>query len=206
MSQVGEVYWAHIPGNRSRGYIGQSWFYQHRKRDHIRCAAAGNKGAFYDALRAHGADAVQWQIIGVASTQERLDELERECIRVYGTMSPQGWNLTEGGMGGIPSAETRANMSAAQKGRKHTAETRAKISAANMGRKPSAESRAKMSVSQKRRAPFPAETRAKMAMAHVGKKHSAETRAKIGGRKRPDVAARNRARRNAQILRTGVMA
>ena len=45
-----------------------------------------------------------------------------------------GYNLNEGGFCRIPSAETRARISAASKGRKMSAEARAKISAALTGR------------------------------------------------------------------------
>jgi hypothetical protein len=71
-------------------------------------------------------------------------------------------NMTDGGEGAkgvIMSAETRAKISAAQKGnksclgKKHSAETRAKMSAAVKGRKNSAETRAKISASKKGKLP-----------------------------------------------------
>lgn len=83
--------------------------------------------------------------------------------------------------GVIRSVETCANMSAANKGRKHSAEARAKISAANRRRVHSAETRSKISVANKGRVmpPCSAETRAKISAAGKGRIVSAETRAKM---------------------------
>jgi hypothetical protein len=102
-------------------------------------------------------------------------------------------NLTEGGegaLGHVPTKETRAKMSASQKGRSPSLETRAKLSAASkgnttfLGRTHSVEARAKMSAAKlgKRASP---ETRAKMSAAQkgnasfLGKTHSVETRARM---------------------------
>jgi hypothetical protein len=89
------------------------------------------------------------------------------------------------------SAETRANMSAAQKGKVASAETRAKMSSAHKLRKPiSVETRAKMSAWQKGRTGYihSAETRAKMSAVRKGIPKSAEHRANIsaGNRRRFD--------------------
>jgi len=64
------------------------------------------------------------------------------------------------------SDETRAKMSASQKGRTLTAETRVKLSAAMKGRTQSAEHRAKLGAARKGRT-HSAEARAKLGAAHV---------------------------------------
>jgi len=66
-------------------------------------------------------------------------------------------------LGVVRSAETRAKMSAAHKGKSHSAETRAKLSAAKQNVSP--ETRAKMSAAWKSRLPASAETRAKLSAA-----------------------------------------
>lgn len=76
------------------------------------------------------------------------------------------------------SARTRAKISAANKGRKHSKETRAKIS--KIKTNPSNELRAKLSAAQKRRKPPSDVTRARISAAGKGHKCSDETRAKIG--------------------------
>jgi len=101
-------------------------------------------------------------------------------------------------------------------GRKHSAESRAKIASAGRGRKPSPEVRLRMSVAQRawkrprfsvegranmsaarrgiKRKPFTAEHRANIATANIGRKHTIEARSNMAasrvGHKRPDVSAR----------------
>lgn len=76
-------------------------------------------------------------------TQEELDEWEQYYINFYNTLSPNGYNLQEGGRGGLPSEETRMRMSQAHKGlcvgEKHP----------NYGKKASDETRRKLSESHK---------------------------------------------------------
>jgi hypothetical protein len=78
----------------------------------------------------------------------------------------------------VQSPETRAKISAANKGRKATPETRAKISAAHKGKKRTAEHRAKISAAQKGKKHTP-ETRALFRIVNAGRKISPEHRAKI---------------------------
>lgn len=48
---------------------------------------------------------------------EHLDKYEVHYIKEFQTLSPNGYNLTTGGEGGIPSDETRAKMRESHKGR-----------------------------------------------------------------------------------------
>ena len=50
-------------------------------------------------------------------TQEELDEWEQYYIKFYDTLYPNGYNLTEGGNGGVPCEETRRKLSEARKGK-----------------------------------------------------------------------------------------
>jgi len=103
-------------------------------------------------------------------------------------------NLTDGGegtSGAVLSPETRAKISAANKGRIKSPETCAKLSAAHKGRVFSAETLAKMSAAHSNPSPETrakisaansnrsAETRAKLSAAAKGRTHSAEVRAKM---------------------------
>ncbi len=47
-----------------------------------------------------------------------MDLVEKAAIQMYGTRAPAGYNLSDGGEGGNPSAETREKLAAAQRGRK----------------------------------------------------------------------------------------
>lgn len=123
---------------------------------------------------------------------------ERECWWIAHLAGNDLVNSTAGGGGLVdPSAETRAKISAANKGKRKLAsiaalatlavarrgqslpdETRAKIAAAHAGRTFSPETLAKMSAGQTGRK-HSAETRAKMSAAHAGSRHPAAVKAKI---------------------------
>ena len=102
-------------------------------------------------------------------TQEELDEWEQYYIKFYNTLYPNGYNLTEGGNGGVHCEETRRKISESQKGRQFSEEHRKKIS------------ESKKNISE--------ETRRKLSENHhdcsgeknpmFGKEHSEETRRKI---------------------------
>ena len=73
-------------------------------------------------------------------TQEELDEWEKYFIFIFDTIYPNGYNLTEGGNGGVPCEETRRKMSLSAKGRtpynkgKHLSEEhKKKIGESNKG-------------------------------------------------------------------------
>lgn len=109
--------------------------------------------------------------IASARNEEDLFALETALIRQEGTLSPDGYNMNEGGRGGLNcSAETREKLRQQNLGKSISIETRAKISASV--------SAAQMGI------PCPFETRAKIAATLLGKPHSAERRANASkGRK-----------------------
>lgn len=133
---------------------------------------------------------------------EMLNEREIFWIAELKTKVPNGYNLTDGGGGGYghsPSAETRAKISAANKGRPApnkgkpcSEDTRRKISEANKGKpaynkgKPSPN---KGKPSHRKGKKLPKETCDKMSAARMGaknpnygkhRKHTEDTKAKIG--------------------------
>ena len=132
-------------------------------------------------------------------TQEELDEWEQYYIEFYNTLYPNGYNLSEGGNGGVPCEETRRKMSAAQKGEKnhfygkhHTEETKNTISIKNggensawYGKKHSDETKRKMSAAQKGEnnsffgKHHTEETRKKISENLKGKHHSEESKRKM---------------------------
>ena len=123
-------------------------------------------------------------------TQEELDEWEQYYIKFYDTLYPNGYNLQEGGRGGVPSEEARRKMSEANKGKPAhnkgvpmseeqkkklseskkniSDEIRKKISEAKKG-KPASNKGKPMSEEQKR----------KLSEANKGKKLSDETKRKM---------------------------
>lgn len=88
-------------------------------------------------------------------------------------------NSTAGGEGQVdPTPETRAKISAGNKGKKMSPEAIERVAAANRGRVPSAEHRAKISKAHKGRK-FSDETRARMSLGQKGRKHTEESLKKI---------------------------
>lgn len=104
-------------------------------------------------------------------SQYELDEWEKYFIFSFNTLSPNGYNLEEGGKGGKPSEETKIKMSIASKGKHHSDETKKKLSDAKKG-KPLTEKQL-----EKRKGLFVGE---KNPM--YGKKHTEETRKKISAK------------------------
>ncbi len=92
---------------------------------------------------------------------------EREVfwIAELGTKAHNGYNLSDGGSGGLT-------------GHTHTAEARARISAGNSGKTLSPETRAKIGAAHRGKKKSP-EHVAKTAAAKLGTKHSEETKAKM---------------------------
>ena len=101
------------------------------------------------AIRKHGVENFVIAILKVCYSKAELDFWEKHFIKSRNTLSPCGYNLTEGGDGGgVPCDETLAKLSASHMGNRHTDEHKAKIATALKGKKKSPEHCAKMSVVQ----------------------------------------------------------
>lgn len=95
------------------------------------------------ATQKYGPENVQVRTLVISDSFNYLLEIEKQAIKVYGTLVPNGYNVSEGGRG--------------SSGCKHTDEAKKKISAAskghtfNVGRVRSAEFKAKVSAGLKGR-------------------------------------------------------
>jgi len=95
----------------------------------------------------------EWNILQFAYCKTELDALEKYWIWVLNSMSPNGYNLKEGGAYGKYSETSKRKMIESQKGHKnhlghkHTEESKRKNSEAHKGRKHSAETKKRMSES-----------------------------------------------------------
>lgn len=79
-----------------------------RWREHLRYSRQ-MKTPLADAVRTHGADAMQMRVLAIVDA-DQLGEVEQRAIAVYDTMWPNGLNSTPGGNGvvrSIASAEAR---------------------------------------------------------------------------------------------------
>ena len=122
-------------------------------------------------------------------SQEELDEWEQYYIKFYNTLYPNGYNLTEGGNGGVPCEETRRKLSELKKGllsgeknpmfgKHHSEETKQKIGGVHKGKHISEEQKKKLSVALKGRI-MSDEHKKKIGEANKGKHHTEETKKKM---------------------------
>ena len=222
MSEVvnGVVYLLTSPSGKQ--YVGQSWGYETRMRSY-RCGGCKSQRVLYRAIRKHGwNNFTAVKIVQGIQTQEWLGKIETAYIMAFNTMRPYGYNLTTGGEGGKPCAETIDKMSVAKRGENHplfgkspSPETRKKQSDANrgernhnFGKSPSPETRKKQSASQQARfarekhpmsgKKHSPETRKKQSEANRGKKVSPETRKKQSEANRGR-SPWNKGKRGAQV-------
>ncbi len=173
-------------------YVGQTTVgVSARWRYHLRSKKkpCGIRGA----ISKYGRSCFSIQVVDQAENQKDLDEKEQFWVTHFGSMAPNGYNLTMGGSnggGGKRSAETKERMRQARKGKKHTAEARKKIGEASRGRKFSCESKMKLSLMRKGKPrseetklkisrslkghPVTESTKEKVRIGNTGKKRSAE--------------------------------
>ena len=125
------------------------------------------------------------EYIKTCYSEEEMCSDEQYYIKLFKTLWPNGYNLTEGGEGCIACEETRKKISASNKGRRFSEEHIRKLSVANKGKQLSEETRRKISESTSgEKNPFygrqhSEETRKKISTANKGKQRSEETRRKI---------------------------
>ncbi len=138
-------------------YVGQTKQKLHRRMEQHKVASS----AIGNAIRKYGLENFTIEVIEECETLEQLNEREMFWIAYFNSKAPNGYNLTNGGEGGIPCDDTRAKLSAARKGVPKSREHCKKIGAAQKGKIISDD------------------TRAKIGAARAGKKHSAKTKAQM---------------------------
>ena len=182
MPAAGIIYYARNKLN-GKVYIGQT--VQNigvRKWKHISDANTGKDTYFGRALRKHGLEGFNWEILCPVEAltnlllKEYLNIAEQMFIEQYdSTDRKKGYNSTNGGGGIIGfhfhhSAETKEKLKEIAKGRRYTKETKEKMSKSQTGRHHSVETREKMSKSRMG-IRYTAETIEKMSKAKKGDKH-----------------------------------
>jgi group I intron endonuclease len=166
----GVIYRA-INTENGKVYIGQTTksLFMRRKQHMLRVKYGDRRTAFQTALLNEGWENFEWKAIGIAESQEELDRKEKHWIAHYKSDDPRyGYNGTDGGLNGTPTAETRQKISEARRGQAVPKEVRCKISKTMKGRTKSEETRQRMSEANKGKR-HTAESRQKMSMAKKGK-------------------------------------
>lgn len=127
---MGYIYIKTSPNGKS--YIGQTTrtleerFKEHQK-ESSKCSG------FVSAISKYGWD--NFTTDYYECPDDELNRHERWLIRLMGTLTPDGYNLTEGGSSGKRSEETKKKISKALQGKTKSEETKTKMSEAQLGEK-----------------------------------------------------------------------
>jgi group I intron endonuclease len=99
------------------------------------CSASSQCLLLHRAIVKYGRDNFSIIALGEARDSDELNRLEQSFIIEYGTLAPNGYNLTTGGDAPQHSAETKAKMSRSHKGKVFTDEHRENLSRTHRGLK-----------------------------------------------------------------------
>ena len=102
-------------------------------------------------LKKRPKELIKEEYIKTCYSEEEMCSDEQYYIKVFDTLYPNGYNLTEGGEGCVASEETRKKMSLAQKGKHISEEQKKKLSIALKGRIMSDEHKKKIGEANKGR-------------------------------------------------------
>ena len=107
-----------------KSYIGFDCNWPYRKCAHKHAVKRGSTLVFHNAIRKHGWDNFEWDIVEQSEDKNiTLNEREEFFIKKFNThyIHGNGYNMTMGGeatFGWIPSEETKRKISEANKGKK----------------------------------------------------------------------------------------
>ena len=121
----------YLATNRVTGksYVGQTMFsLEDRKAGHEHQSKMGGGWIFHKSIRKHGPESFSWKVLCEADNKFELDNAESIFINAFNALSPNGYNLREGGSHGKLHLSTCAKISKLQTGKKHSAEWSANIS------------------------------------------------------------------------------
>jgi len=136
-----------------------------------------------NAMRLHGIENFKFEVILTCDNQEELNKKEEEMIATHNSVSPNGYNLKEGGGGGGKhSEETKLKMKVSHTGKIFTEEHKLKLSEASKNM--SDETRNKISEAMKGNSNM------------LGKKHSEEAKIKMRE------ARKNRIVNSLEVIKT----
>ena len=83
-------------------YIGQSTFdLDKRKGEHLKCSQRQRPRYYlHRAIKKHGMDNFDWEVIAECETQKELDKTELKSIEQYKSLAPYGYNCVMMAAGG----------------------------------------------------------------------------------------------------------
>jgi group I intron endonuclease len=160
-------------------YIGQTTHLNVANRwvDHIKSINSGADSHLIRAFKNYGLDKFIFSVIHEIHN-DKLDEFEIKEIYERNSLSPNGYNIREGGSRGKHSQESIDKIRKSHIGKKHTDETKEKLRKINLGKKQSLESKEKNRQAMLGK-PKSKESIEKSAISRTGLKRSIESKEKI---------------------------
>jgi group I intron endonuclease len=95
-----------------RQYVGKSVDIRKRWENHRNPASRKPTSAIHSALRKYGPDAFAWEVLEECDSEAEALDAEQYWIEWYGSLAPNGYNLTTGGEGWSLSPHERARRAA----------------------------------------------------------------------------------------------
>lgn len=156
-----------------------------------------------NAIRKYGAENFEWSVLRANISDSDLDAAEIEEISQHKSMSPNGYNLTSGGMAGSRTIEFRQIMRGCRTGKPLSEQTKKRLSESQKGKAKSEETKRRMSIARKgyvtpeatkeklraygKTRVLSPEHKQKLINANTGKRHSAESLKKMSDAKKGKV-------------------
>ncbi len=161
-------------------YIGQTTQNNvaFRWADHIKSINSGRDSHLIRAFNHHGIEKFTFSVV-MQVPDDQLDNAEINEITVQNSLSPNGYNIREGGSRGKHTEETIKKIRESHIGKKHTNETKEKLRKINLGKKHTDESKKRVSKSLSGK-PKSKEAIENSSKARTGLKRSNEVCEKIG--------------------------
>ena len=168
-------------------YIGQTT--QHnvatRWAEHIKSITSDKDSYLIRAFRYHGLENFIFNVI-IEISDDQLDKAETEEILKKNSLSPNGYNIREGGSRGKHSQESIDKIRESHIGKTHTDETKEKLRQLNLGKKKTIETKEKNRQSMLGK-PKTRESIEKSAKARTGLKRSDDVKEKISSSRQIEV-------------------
>lgn len=125
------VVYKHTCTINNKSYIGITCDYEQRCYNHQNKSSRCTN--FARAIKKYGWSSFSHEILATGLTLQSANHFEKFYIKEHKSLSPNGYNLKDGGDNSLYSEESRKRMSEARIGEKHTLETKQKIGKSNRG-------------------------------------------------------------------------
>lgn len=114
--------------------MGKTTRWEKRIKEHL-AGTQKRKSKIDRYLAKYGPDRFEFSIIDTAISKDELNAKEKHYIVKLNTLHPNGYNLTEGGDGGLPHPEVKQKISNALKNRQFSTEHKIKLRNSKLGDK-----------------------------------------------------------------------